>query len=97
MLAFDQLDWIPPWLTLFRARRDDAVVLGCLREFGLHLARARKLDGVHHENDPLLLFLVPYGMQTAELGAAFPLEGGPYEWARMAFGRAAGAVTAETW
>ena len=42
----------------------------------------------------LLLFLVPYGMLTAELGAAFPLEGGPYEWARMAFGRAAGAVTA---
>ena len=42
----------------------------------------------------LVLFLIPYGMLTAELGAAFPLEGGPYEWARMAFGRAAGAVTA---
>lgn len=42
----------------------------------------------------LVLFLIPYGMLTAELGAAFPVEGGPYEWARMSFGRAAGAVTA---
>jgi amino acid transporter len=38
-------------------------------------------------------FLIPYGMLIAELGSAFPVEGGPYEWARMAFGRAAGAVT----
>jgi glutamate:GABA antiporter len=42
----------------------------------------------------LVLFLIPYGMLTAELGSAFPVEGGPYEWARIAFGRAAGAVTA---
>jgi glutamate:GABA antiporter len=42
----------------------------------------------------LVLFLIPYGMLTAELGSAFPVEGGPYEWARMAFGRPAGAVTA---
>jgi glutamate:GABA antiporter len=42
----------------------------------------------------LVLFLIPYGMLTAELGAAFPVEGGPYEWARLAFGRCAGAVTA---
>jgi glutamate:GABA antiporter len=42
----------------------------------------------------LVLFLIPYGMLTAELGSAFPVEGGPYEWATMAFGRAAGAVTA---
>jgi glutamate:GABA antiporter len=42
----------------------------------------------------LLVFLIPYGMLVAELGAAFPVEGGPYEWARMSFGRAAGAVTA---
>jgi amino acid transporter len=42
----------------------------------------------------ILLFLVPYGMLTAELGSAFPAEGGPYEWARMGFGRLAGAVTA---
>jgi glutamate:GABA antiporter len=42
----------------------------------------------------LVLFLIPYGMITAELGSTFPVEGGPYEWARMAFGRPAGAVTA---
>ena len=42
----------------------------------------------------LIIFLVPYGMLTAELGAAFPVEGGPYEWARMAFGRLPGSVTA---
>ncbi len=42
----------------------------------------------------VVLFLVPYGMLTAELGSAFPAEGGPYEWARMAFGRLPGAVTA---
>src|SRR3984957_5120323 len=42
----------------------------------------------------LLVFLVPYGMLVAELGSAFPVEGGPYEWARMSFGRAVGAVTA---
>ena len=42
----------------------------------------------------LVIFLIPYGMLTAELGSAFPLEGGPYEWARMSFGRPAGAVTA---
>lgn len=42
----------------------------------------------------LVIFLIPYGMLMAELGAAFPVEGGPYEWARMAFGRLAGAITA---
>jgi len=42
----------------------------------------------------LVIFLIPYGMLVAELGSAFPVEGGPYEWARMSFGRAAGAVTA---
>jgi glutamate:GABA antiporter len=42
----------------------------------------------------LVIFLIPYGMLTAELGSAFPVEGGPYEWARMSFGRPAGAVTA---
>ncbi len=41
-----------------------------------------------------LLFFIPYGLVSAELGAAFPVEGGPYEWARMSFGRLAGSVTA---
>ena len=42
----------------------------------------------------LILFMVPYGMLAAELGTTFPVEGGPYAWSRMAFGRLAGAVTA---
>jgi amino acid transporter len=42
----------------------------------------------------LIVFLLPYGMLTAELGSAFPVEGGPYEWAKMGFGRLAGAITA---
>jgi glutamate:GABA antiporter len=42
----------------------------------------------------LVVFLIPYGMLVAELGSAFPVEGGPYEWVKMAFGRLAGSVTA---
>jgi amino acid transporter len=42
----------------------------------------------------LILFLVPYGLLTAELGSAFPKEGGPYEWVKMAFGRLPGSITA---
>jgi glutamate:GABA antiporter len=42
----------------------------------------------------LVLFLIPYGMLVAELGSAFPVEGGPYEWVKMSFGRLAGSVTA---
>jgi amino acid transporter len=42
----------------------------------------------------LVLFLIPYGMLVAELGTAFPVEGGPYEWVKMSFGRLAGSVTA---
>ena len=41
----------------------------------------------------LVLFLIPYGMLVAELGAAFPVEGGPYAWTRMSFGRLAGSIT----
>ena len=41
-----------------------------------------------------VLFLVPSALVTAELGAAFPAEGGHYVWTRLAFGRVAGAVSA---
>ncbi|MFE5328777.1 APC family permease [Embleya sp. NPDC056575] len=34
-----------------------------------------------------LLFFAPYGLLIAELGAAFPHEGGPYTWTKLAFGR----------
>jgi amino acid transporter len=42
----------------------------------------------------LVIFLIPYGMLVAELGSAFPVEGGPYEWVKLSFGRLAGSVTA---
>jgi len=37
-------------------------------------------------------FFVPQALLFAELGAAFPQEGGPYYWTRLAFGHLAGAV-----
>ena len=40
------------------------------------------------------LFFVPAGLVISELGTAFPYEGGPYVWARMAFGRLAGSLVA---
>src|SRR5207237_1983948 len=39
-----------------------------------------------------VFFFVPYGLLMAELGSAFPAEGGPYVWCRLAFGRAVAAV-----
>ncbi|POX47170.1 amino acid permease [Streptomyces sp. Ru71] len=40
-----------------------------------------------------LLFLLPYALLFAETGAAFPQEGGPYVWVRLAFGPLAAALT----
>jgi glutamate:GABA antiporter len=37
-------------------------------------------------------FLVPYAMVFAETGAAFPQEGGPYQWVKLAFGRGWAAI-----
>ena len=42
----------------------------------------------------IIVYLIPYGMIIAEMGSAFPVEGGPYAWVRMAFGRLAGSYTA---
>lgn len=39
-----------------------------------------------------LLFFIPFGLLTAELGSAFPQEGGPYVWPRLAFGRVVGGL-----
>src|SRR2546421_8137562 len=39
-----------------------------------------------------VVFFVPQALLFAELGAAFPQEGGPYMWTRLAFGHLAGAV-----
>ena len=41
-----------------------------------------------------LIFLIPYGMLVAELGSAFPVEGGPYAWTRMSLGRLPGSIAA---
>jgi glutamate:GABA antiporter len=40
------------------------------------------------------LFFVPAGLVIAELGSAFPNQGGPYVWTRLAFGRYAGSLVA---
>src|ERR1700688_3870039 len=39
-----------------------------------------------------VLFFVPQALLFSELGTAFPQEGGPYLWTRLAFGRLVGAV-----
>src|SRR6204780_3302875 len=39
-----------------------------------------------------LVFFVPQALLFAELGTAFPQEGGPYLWTMQAFGHLAGAV-----
>ncbi len=36
----------------------------------------------------LVLFFIPYGLITAELGSTYPQEGGIYAWVRRAFGPA---------
>lgn len=38
-------------------------------------------------------FLIPYALLFAETGAAFPQEGGPYVWVKLAFGRLTASVT----
>jgi amino acid transporter len=39
-----------------------------------------------------VLFFLPYGLLVSELGAAFPMEGGPYVWTKLAFGRMVAGV-----
>lgn len=39
-----------------------------------------------------VFFFLPYAPSIAELGSAFPQEGGPYVWTRLAFGRPLAAV-----
>lgn len=41
-----------------------------------------------------ILFFIPYALLTSELGSAFPEEGGPFVWTRLAFGRLVAAVNA---
>jgi amino acid transporter len=39
-----------------------------------------------------IFFLLPYALSIAEMGSAFPQEGGPYVWTRLAFGRPLAAI-----
>jgi amino acid transporter len=39
-----------------------------------------------------VFFFLPYALSIAELGSAFPQEGGPYVWTRLAFGRPLAAI-----
>ncbi|MBC7670559.1 MAG: APC family permease [Gemmatimonadaceae bacterium] len=45
----------------------------------------------------LVLFFIPYGLITAELGSAYPQEGGIYAWVRRAFGPIWAGRTAWLW
>ena len=41
-----------------------------------------------------VVFVAPYMLLMAEVGAAFTQEGGPYEWTKLAFGRLHGGIAA---
>src|SRR6202007_2596191 len=41
-----------------------------------------------------LVFVAPYMLLMAEVGSAFTMEGGPYEWTKLAFGRLHGGIAA---
>src|SRR3954465_10132687 len=41
-----------------------------------------------------LIFVAPYMLVMAEVGSAFTMEGGPYEWVKLAFGRFQGGISA---
>jgi glutamate:GABA antiporter len=99
---------IPPSLETAAAAREKAKLRKVLSRFDLVLFTACAILGfdtvaasaqagaqaVTWLVISLVIFLIPYGMLTAELGSTFPVEGGPYEWARMAFGRLPGSITA---
>lgn len=40
------------------------------------------------------VFVAPYMLVMAEVGSAFTMEGGPYEWVKLAFGRFNGGIAA---
>jgi glutamate:GABA antiporter len=41
-----------------------------------------------------VVFVLPYALVMAEIGSAFTQEGGPYEWAKLAFNRFQGGLAA---
>ena len=42
----------------------------------------------------VFIFLLPYGLVSAELASTFPAEGGIYTWVRMAYGKLPAGITA---
>src|SRR4051812_16583222 len=38
------------------------------------------------------VFVAPYMLLMSEIGSAFTMEGGPYEWVKLAFGRVHGGI-----
>jgi amino acid transporter len=42
----------------------------------------------------VVFFMFPYALLMAELGTAFPQEGGPYEWMKLCWGRLAAGIGA---
>ena len=45
----------------------------------------------------MIVFFIPYGLITAELGTTYPEQGGIYAWIRRAFGKKWGARTSWFW
>jgi glutamate:GABA antiporter len=41
-----------------------------------------------------VVFVAPYMLLMSEVGSAFTMEGGPYEWVKLAFGRLHGGIAA---
>ena len=41
-----------------------------------------------------VVFVAPYMLMMSEVGSAFRMEGGPYEWVKLAFGRLHGGIAA---
>ncbi len=41
-----------------------------------------------------IVFVAPYMLMMSEVGSAFRMEGGPYEWVKLAFGRLHGGIAA---
>ena len=77
-------------------RRFDVTFFAVCTVIGLDTIGAVASDGAQAFTWMVFLgvvFFLPYALLTAELGAAFPAEGGPYVWIRLAFGRLAGSVS----
>ncbi|GAB2827652.1 APC family permease [Actinocorallia aurea] len=77
-------------------RRLDIVALAVAAVISLDTLGAISINGGEAFTWTAVLavfFLVPYALIFSELGSAFPQEGGPYVWVKLAFGKLAAGVT----